>query len=68
MYICGQSDTGCRHTAFTQHLVGWLKQVKELLRKFEETQVHHIPREANKEADLLANQSLEGVVIGVVKF
>lgn len=36
--------------------------------RFEEMQVQHIPREANSEADLLVNQSVEGVVVGVVKF
>ena len=52
----------------SENLVGWWKQVKELMEKFEETHIQHIPRESNSEADLLANQSLEGVVVGAIKF
>ena len=52
----------------SENLVGWWKQVKELIGKFEETHIQHIPRESNSEADLLANHSLEGVVVGAIKF
>ena len=38
------------------------------MEKFEETHIQHIPRESNNEADLLANKSLEEVVIGAIKF
>ena len=52
----------------SENLVGWWKQIKELIEKFEETHIQHIPRESNSEADLLANQSLEGMVVGAIKF
>ncbi len=35
------------------------EQVAELVKKFDEVQIVHVPREENKEADRLANQALD---------
>ena len=52
----------------SESLLKWLKQVKSILKKFEKTQIQHVPREINKEADALANDQMETVVVGVIKF
>ncbi|MCO5587617.1 hypothetical protein L7F22_041566 [Adiantum nelumboides] len=49
-----------------QGLVVQLRRVKELLKRFEEACLLHVPRKDNQEADALASEQLQNVTIGVV--
>ncbi|MCO5554674.1 hypothetical protein L7F22_008207 [Adiantum nelumboides] len=50
-----------------QSLVPRLRRVKELIKRFEAIHLYHIPRKGNQEADALANEQLQEVIVGAVK-
>ncbi|MCO5570537.1 hypothetical protein L7F22_024260 [Adiantum nelumboides] len=50
-----------------QSLVPRLRRVKELIRRFEAIQLYHVPRKGNQEADALASEQLQEVIVGAVK-
>ncbi|MCO5603611.1 hypothetical protein L7F22_057762 [Adiantum nelumboides] len=49
-----------------QGLVVRLRRVKELLKRFEVAHLLHVPRKDNQEADTLASEKLQDVIIGAV--
>ncbi|MCO5561833.1 hypothetical protein L7F22_015457 [Adiantum nelumboides] len=50
-----------------QSLVPRLRRVKELMKRFEAIQVYHVPRKGNQEADALASERLQEVIVGAIK-
>ncbi|MCO5586682.1 hypothetical protein L7F22_040624 [Adiantum nelumboides] len=50
-----------------QRLVPRLRRVKELMKRFEAIQLYHVPRKENHEADTLASEQLQEVVVGAIK-
>ncbi|MCO5552515.1 hypothetical protein L7F22_006027 [Adiantum nelumboides] len=50
-----------------QSLVPRLRRVKELMKRFEAIQLYHVPRKGNQEADALANEQLQEVIVGAIK-
>ncbi|MCO5564864.1 hypothetical protein L7F22_018532 [Adiantum nelumboides] len=53
-------------TCRNQGLVVQLRRVKELLKRFEEACLLHVPQKDNQEADALASGQLQDVTIGAV--
>ncbi|MCO5602168.1 hypothetical protein L7F22_056296 [Adiantum nelumboides] len=51
-----------------QSLVPRLKRVKELMKRFEAIQLYHVRRKGNQEADALASEQLQEVIVGAIKF
>ena len=43
-----------------------MREAKALMRRFREAQVHHVPRDQNKEADHLAAMKMEEAMVGAV--
>ncbi|MCO5561086.1 hypothetical protein L7F22_014707 [Adiantum nelumboides] len=56
--------TWARHN---QSLVPRLWRVKELMKRFEAIQLYHVPRKGNQEADALASEQLQEVIVGAIK-
>ncbi|MCO5560545.1 hypothetical protein L7F22_014160 [Adiantum nelumboides] len=50
-----------------QSLVPRLRRVKELMKRFEAIQLYHVPRKGNQEADALASEQLQEVIVGAIK-
>ncbi|MCO5546723.1 hypothetical protein L7F22_000159 [Adiantum nelumboides] len=50
-----------------QSLVPRLRRVKELMKRFEAIQLYHVPRKGNQEADVLASEQLQEVIVGAIK-
>ncbi|MCO5587826.1 hypothetical protein L7F22_041778 [Adiantum nelumboides] len=50
-----------------QSLVPRLRRVKELMKRFEAIQLYHVPRKENQEADALASEHLQEVIVGAIK-
>ncbi|MCO5577618.1 hypothetical protein L7F22_031449 [Adiantum nelumboides] len=50
-----------------QSLVPRLRRVKELMKRFEAIQLYHVPRKGNQEADALASEHLQEVIVGAIK-
>ncbi|MCO5584637.1 hypothetical protein L7F22_038568 [Adiantum nelumboides] len=50
-----------------QSLVPRLRTVKELMKRFEAIQLYHVPRKGNQEADALADEQLQEVIVGTIK-
>ncbi|MCO5562422.1 hypothetical protein L7F22_016049 [Adiantum nelumboides] len=53
----------CRY----QSLVPRLRRVKNLMKRFEAIQLYHIPRKENQEANALASEQLQEVIVGAIK-
>ena len=43
-----------------------MREAKALMRRFREAQVHHVPRDQNKDADHLASSKLNESMVGAV--
>ncbi|MCO5602335.1 hypothetical protein L7F22_056465 [Adiantum nelumboides] len=50
-----------------QGLVPRLRRVKELMKWFEAIQLYHVPRKENQEADTLASEQYQEVIVGAIK-
>ncbi|MCO5598922.1 hypothetical protein L7F22_053021 [Adiantum nelumboides] len=50
-----------------QSLVPRLRRVKELMKRFEAIQLYHVPRKGNQEANALACEQLQEVIVGAIK-
>ncbi|MCO5598370.1 hypothetical protein L7F22_052465 [Adiantum nelumboides] len=50
-----------------QSLVPRLRRVKELMKRFEVIQLYHVRRKGNQEADALASEQLQEVIVGAIK-
>ncbi|MCO5566905.1 hypothetical protein L7F22_020588 [Adiantum nelumboides] len=50
-----------------QSLVPRLRRVKELIKSFEAIQLNHVPRKENQEADALASEQLQEMIVGTIK-
>ncbi|MCO5599661.1 hypothetical protein L7F22_053766 [Adiantum nelumboides] len=50
-----------------QSLVPRLRRVKELMKRFEAIQLYHVPKKGNQEADALASEQLQEVIVGAIK-
>ncbi|MCO5601693.1 hypothetical protein L7F22_055816 [Adiantum nelumboides] len=58
-----QGTWACKNSKLLQ----WLHEVKLLMKDFEATQIQHISRQHNKEADNMASTQFE-VMVGAIKF
>ncbi|MCO5550904.1 hypothetical protein L7F22_004398 [Adiantum nelumboides] len=50
-----------------QSLVPRLRRVKELMKRFEAIQLYHVPKKENQEADALASEQLQEVIVEAIK-
>ena len=57
-----QGTWACKNSGLAAHL----KRVRELMKKFKDVQVQHVPRDRNKEADALASEQLEVFTMGAI--